>query len=171
MVDLHNIKSFVIERPRYFTLFGNADEFDTLPVRHQEQILFLTKEAGAFLYSFLNTAHLIIGDLWNPFATGNFKTVAEFSDFAGTNESKRSLKKWLFNRGLAFQTELYVLPNYNDYPFLTTWKMIIKYCDQLFFGDDVTIFDHSLNWCLFYYHEEKLFFGKDHIYNQPVIKK
>jgi len=46
-----------------------------------------------------------------------------------------------------------------------TWKMLIKYSDCLFIMDDVMVFDNTLNWCLFFFHEDKMFFGKDNIYD------
>lgn len=44
--------------------------------------------------------------------------------------------------------------------------MLIKYWEGLFFADDLLIFDESLNWGLFYFHENKLYFGTDKIYDQ-----
>jgi len=38
--------------------------------------------------------------------------------------------------------------------------MVIKNCETLFFADDVVIFDESNQWCLSYWHEEHIFFGK-----------
>jgi hypothetical protein len=165
MVDLSNIRQFTIDRPDSWTLFGSPEDFDSFPEPHKAQILFLDKPAAKFIYEFSASAKLVTGDIWQPFVKGNFKKVERFSDFSDTAESKQELKKWLFHRGIAFQTWVFVLPNYNDYPILTTWKMVIKYSGSLFFSDDVTIFDTSLNWCLFFFHEDELFFGKDNIYD------
>lgn len=165
MIDLTNIRNFTIDRPGSWTLFGSPEDFDNFPEQHREQILFLNKASGKYIYDFVASAKLLTGDLWEPFAKGNFKTVEQFSDFSGTAESKQALKKWLFNRAIPFKAWVFVLPNYNDYPILTTWKMIIKYSGNLFFADDITIFDNSLNWCLFFYHEGHLFFGRDNVFD------
>jgi hypothetical protein len=165
MVDLNNIKQFTTDRPNTWTLFGSADDFDNLPKLHREQIHFLDKTAGKYIYGLLSSAKLVADNVSNPFSKGNFKSVVQFSNFAGTPESKQELKKWLFQRGITFQTQVFVLPNYNDYPVVTTWKILIKYANDLFFNDDVTVFDQTLNWCLFYYHHDQLFFGRDNIYD------
>jgi hypothetical protein len=46
--------------------------------------------------------------------------------------------------------------------------MIIKYWEGLFFSDDLIIFDETLNWGLFYFHEDRLYFGSDKIYDKEV---
>jgi len=165
MVDLNNIKNFTVDRPEGWTLFGSAKEFDSLPETHREQILFLDKTASKYIYDFSADAHLMTGGLWDPFAKGNFKQVEKFYDFARTAESNQRLKKWLYNRGIAFGTWVFVLLNGNEGPMLMTWKMLIKYSDNLFIMDDVLVFDHTLNWCLFFFHEDQIFFGKDNIYD------
>jgi hypothetical protein len=173
MIDLHNIKNFTIDRPDEGTIFWSAKEFDSLPETHREQILFLDKTASEYIYEFSSAAHLMTGGVWDPFAKGNFKTVEEFSDFSRTEESKQRLKKWLFNRQISFSTWVFVLFNGNDGPMLMTWKMLIKYSDDLFIMDDVMVFDSTLNWCLFFFHEDKIFFGKDNIYDpsEDLIRK
>jgi len=165
MVDLNNIKQHSVHRPDCWTMFGSPEDFDKIPDIHKEQILFLDKGATKFIYEYCSSAKLIADDLWQPFSKGNFKTIEEYSNFSDTEESKQELKKWMFNRGIEFQNWVFVLPNYNDYPILTTWKMVIKYSDDLFHSDDITIFDKTLNWCLFYFHHDKMFFGKDNIYD------
>lgn len=55
---------------------------------------------------------------------------------------------------------------------MLTWKMVIKYCEGIFFGEDIMIFDNTFNWGLFYYHEGQLYFGKDKIFdNEAELKK
>ena len=165
MVDVSNIRQLTIPRPDAWTLLGSTDDYDRLPGSHKEQILFLDAAATKFIYEYLSSAKLVGEDISDPFSKGNFKTVEKFNDLADTDESRQRLKKWLFKRGIAFRTWVYVLPNYNRHPILMTWKMVIKYSFDLFFNDDVTIFDDSLNWCLFYFHHNILFFGKDNMYD------
>lgn len=165
MVDLDNIKSFTVNRPESSTLFGTAKEFDDLPASHQAQILFLNKEASEYIWNFSSAAHLITGGHWAPFEKGNFKEVDEFSDFSYKRDNNQALKKWLYKRGIPFSTWVFVLENSNDQAVLTTWKMIVKYSSELFIMPDMMVFDRTLNWCLFYFHEDKLFFGRDNIYD------
>ena len=165
MVDLSNIKQFIKPRPDAWTLLGSADDYDKLPESHKEQILFLDKKATNFIYEFLSCTKLAGYDNSDPFSKGNFKTVETYNDFEEIEESSQRLKKWLFNRSIPFRTWVYVLPNYGDHPLLMTWKMVIKYSFDLFFNDDVTVFDDTLNWCLCYFHHDWLTFGKDNIYD------
>ena len=51
---------------------------------------------------------------------------------------------------------------------MLTWKMVIKYWKEMFWVTDLKIFDGSLNWALFYYHENQLFFGKDNMFDQEA---
>ena len=162
MVDLDNIRNFTVPRPDTSTWFLTAREFDALPETHKDQILFLDKVASDYIYSFTGPSfNLVSGDLWDPFAKGNFKHVEEFTDFTNHPESWQHLKKWLYQRGIPFSTWVFVLPNGIGGPILTTWKMVVRYSRDLFIMDDLMVFDRSLNWCLFFFHEDRLFFGKD----------
>lgn len=166
MIDLDTIKQFTVPRPETWSLFGTAKEFDALPGTHKEQILFLDPAASNYLYSFSGpAANLMTGDLWDPFAKGNFQIREEFTDFRRNEESSQHLKKWLYQRGIPFATWVFVLPNGSNEPVLTTWKIVVKYAPDLFLADDVMVFDRTLNWCLFFFHEDKLFFGKDNCYD------
>jgi len=49
--------------------------------------------------------------------------------------------------------------------FVLTWKIIIKYSDELFFGSDELIWDKTLNWVLFFDHNDIFYFGKNRIYD------
>jgi hypothetical protein len=164
MIDLDNIKNFVIPRPDP-NFIGTAKEFDDLPETHKEQILFLNNDAQKYIFEFASSAHLITGGFWDPFAKSNFKTVEVYDRFYGIQASKNELKKWLFNRGIAFPTWVFVLMAADQPPLLMTWKMMLKNVEHIFFGDDVLIFDKTLNWCLVYFHENQMFFGKDKVYD------
>lgn len=166
MVSLDNIRDFVIEHPGGYTLFGNAEEFNALPATHRDQILFLDKSVKKYLYSFTGpSANLLTGDGYDPFAKGNFKTVEEFTELHQTDEGRQKLKKWLYQRGIPFSTWVFVLYDSLYDPVLVTWKMVIKYSNDIFFGQDVVIFDHTQQWCLSYYHENEMYFGKDPFYD------
>lgn len=164
MIDLHNIKAFTVPRPAP-NFIGSAGDFDELPETHKEQILFLDKVAEKYIYDFASAARLLTGGFWAPFEKGNFKTVEEFDEFYGTQASKQGLKKWLFGRGIAFDTWVFVLSDGAWEPMLMTWKMMVKYVEHIFFSGDVVVFDATTNWCLVYFHENKMFFGKDKFFD------
>lgn len=165
LIDIANIHEYTTDRPRTWTIFGSPEEFDKLPKIHQEQIHFLDKKASTFLYDFLENAKLISGKLWDPFSKGNFNSIEKFINFSNSDKSKSELKKWLYKKPIPFRNSVFILPNYDNFPILTTWKIVIKYGHDIFHVDDIIIFDKSLNWCLFYYHENELFFGKDNVYD------
>lgn len=171
MIDLDNIKKYTTPRPDGWTLFGNGELFDAFPPTHREQILFLDKPASTYIRSFADAAHLITGGGWAPFEKGNFKQVDSFDDFRRNEASKSLLKKWLYLRGIAFDTWVFMLEQSNEQVVLTTWKMIIKYADDLFIMPDMMVFDKTLNWCLYFFHEDQLFFGKDNIYDATADEK
>lgn len=171
MIDLENIKNFAVPRPDGWTIFGNAAQFDALPEATKDQVFFLSPEATDYLFDYIHIVQLITGGGWDPFAKGNFKTVETFHAFYGENKSRELLKKWLYHRGLPFSTMVFLLQNSNEPAILTSWKMILRYAPFIFPGDDVLVFDKTLNWCLFYYHENELFFGKDNVYDPAEDEK
>lgn len=170
MIDLENIKNFSVPRPEGWTVFGNAAQFDALPQATKDQVFFLSPEATDYLLDYVHTVQLITGGGWDPFAKGNFKTVEIFDAFYGDEESRQVLKKWLYHRGLPFGNMVFLLQA-NESAILTTWKMILRYSAFIFPGDDLLIFDKTLNWCLFYYHDDKLFFGRDNVYDPSEVDK
>jgi len=157
MIDIENLKQYEVERPNNMGLFGGVKDFDKLPQSHKDQITFLDKAASQFLYDFLTAAKLIANND-DPFGKKNFKSVEHYTNMVDED----GLKKWLYNRAIPFKNEVFLLI---DDGILTTWKMIVKYAPSLFFGNDAVVFDKTLNWCLFYFHHDHLFFGKDNIYN------
>jgi hypothetical protein len=171
MVDLDNIRQFTVPRPEGWTVFGNAADFDALPETHKDQILFLDEAASKYIWKFSSDANLLTGGGWAPFEKGNFRQVDQFSDFRRNEESNGALKKWLHHRGIAYPTWVFVLNEGDDQVILTTWKMVIKYATDLFTINDTLIFDSTLNWCLFFYHEDQLFFGSGPVYDPTEGEK
>lgn len=157
MIDMENIGKFSVERPESWTLFGDPDDFDKMPQEHKDQIIFLNTEANKYLHQFMKFAKLVHNND-NPFGKNNFKYV---SNFAVTDDEK-SLKKWLYNREIPFHTKVFLCEHTFVY---TTWKIVVKYSSDIFHGHDVIVFDKTLNWCLFYFHHDHIFFGKDNIYD------
>ena len=165
MITLENITEYSLSKPSGWSVFGSVEDFDQLPSEHRDQILFLNRQANNYLYEYLEASKLLTGPIWDPFQQGNFKTVDEFTDL----EDEKKLKKWLYQRGIPFSRWVFLLPNYSEDPIYLTWKMVIKYSWDVFWGvSDVVLFDETNNWCLFYFHEEHLFFGKDNVFDPEV---
>lgn len=164
MIDFTNIRDHEIERPDSWTCFGTPEDFDSLSDEFKDQIKFLDKEAADFLYAYFEVSKFHTGPIWEPFAKKNFQYVENLS-LGGDDDE---LKKWLYRRRIPFSKWVYVLPNFGEGPWMMTWKMVIKSCNDLFFADDVAIFDETNQWCLTYWHEDKLFFGSIHITDPEI---
>ncbi|WP_028786931.1 hypothetical protein [Terrimonas ferruginea] len=163
MPGLDTILQYTLPATPQWSIFGSADEFNNLPDATKDQVSFLNKKATDYLSDLLHTARLITGGGWEPFQQ-NFKMVETFDQFYADDESRQLLKKWLYHRGIPFSNQVFLLQT-NENAVVTTWKMILRYSPFIFPGDDVAIFDQTLNWCLFFYHENKLFFVRDRLYD------
>jgi hypothetical protein len=76
----------------------------------------------------------------------------------GPDEIAR-LRKWLYHRAIPFGREVYVCLE-NRCVLRTTWKILVKYWDILQGPcEDAAVFDDSLRWCLFLWHESTAYFG------------
>ena len=159
---IDSIRRYSVARPGGWTIFGNAEQFDSLPQETKDQVVFLNADASRFVSDYFEIARLMTGGGWDPFAGGNFKSVDRFNGFYHGEESRQLLKKWLYHRGLPFSAWVFILQNSHEV-IMTTWKMVIRYSAYIFYGDDVAVFDRTLNWCLFYYHDDVMFFGKDRV--------
>lgn len=170
MIDLEEIGSCVMPRPEGETIFGSAQEFDSLPAATRDQISFLNREATDYLIFLAQGSRLITGGAWDPFAEKNYKTIEVFEDFRNTDESLQHLNKWLYQRALPFSGRVFLLQD-NDPAVFCTWKMIIRCASLIFPFGDVAVFDRTLNWCLFYYHGDRMFFGRDRTYDPSKGEK
>ena len=165
MIDFNNSHLHSIPPPQNGTVFGSAADFDALPETHKAQILFLDKTAEKYLYEFVEKARMLSNGGWAPFENGNFKTVEQYSHSADLEKNNPLLKKWLYNRAIPFGNWVFVLCDSNNEPLLMTWKMLIKYASDIFLIGDAMVFDQTINWCLFNYHDGELSFGKDNVYD------
>jgi hypothetical protein len=163
MVDLDNIKDHTVPAPEKWNVFGSLADFEAFPETHKQQILFLGKDARRYLIDFLHNAGLITGGGWAPFSKGNFAIVEEYKGHYFDEENSQ-LKKWLYRRGIPFRSWVFLLSN-SDVGLMITWKMVVKYAHLLLGFDDTIVFDRTLNWCLSYYHENDMFFGKNNTYD------
>jgi hypothetical protein len=167
MVELSNILQFTVPVPEDWTAFGNAAEFATLPDETKDQVYFLNSEATDYLFDLIHSAALVTGGGWDPFAKGNFKNVEQSNGFPTDDEGRQAMKKWLYHRGIPFSDQVFLLEQ-SRHAIATTWKMLIRYSPFIFPGGDVVVFDRTLNWCLFYYHENEFFFGRNRQYDSSA---
>ncbi|MDR0352046.1 MAG: DUF2947 domain-containing protein [Opitutaceae bacterium] len=100
-----------------------------------------------------------------PFKEGFFHRIESLALTPVDHQDKllkedQKVKKWLYRRGIPFDAPVFLTYD-SSTVVLTTWKMLVRHW-QLFYysiSDDLTVCDHSMNWCLLFFHEHELFFG------------
>jgi len=159
MITLENIESFSIPLAEHmFKHLFELEDQEEIIEEHKDQIIALTIEASQFLWNFENDVR--IGSFY-PNVSKYFRDVEEFS-FG--EDSEKEVKKWLFNRGIPFDRKVYISIQPTS-AFVITWKILVKYSASLFFAHDLIIWDTSLNWGLYYQHDDIFHFGKHRIYD------
>ncbi|MEE9350020.1 MAG: hypothetical protein V3U80_08240 [Flavobacteriaceae bacterium] len=162
LIDITNLKKYRVDLPNEKIYFIHTD-FATLPNETQDQIIFLDDNAKKFLHSQFSVSFSDTGSNFSVDLKDGFKN---FNKIDIGLESKKSVKKWLHERGIKYSKWVYVLPCFSYSPVVAmTWKMVIKYSDTLFNTDDFLIFDDTKQWCLFYSHTDTIYFGQINIYD------
>jgi hypothetical protein len=141
-------------------------KYRVLPPAHVEQIKPLDRASAKRL--------LEMTQPWyreQPFTQGFFADVVStpISRRDGDEEIRR-VRKWLYQRGVPFQHPVFLSWSDTEAA-MTTWKMVVKYWDDLWYpgSDDLAVFDESLSWALFLWHEEEAFFASRPVpANRPV---
>ncbi|MGV3632279.1 MAG: DUF2947 family protein [Bacteroidota bacterium] len=128
------------------------EKYDILPDLHLEQLKPLSPEASQFLWNFIREINLHSN---LPFKRNLFRTTDKIRIYEG---KEKEIKKWLFERGLAFEKDVFLSWQPED-AMIVPWKLFIKYFDSFYYADDLTILDQSLNWALLFYHESEIYFG------------
>jgi hypothetical protein len=158
IVSLDNIEEFKVPLDNYISKWIFTDENDQLAsIEHQDQIFPLTKEAANFLWDYEMKLGIQSSDKYYKKVT-TFNS--EFSD-------QQTIKKYLYNLGIPFDQKTFIAQQ-PDTAFVLTWKMIIKYSHNLFFGHDQAVWDKTLNWKLEFHHDGEFTFGKDLIYDEQL---
>ena len=163
MVNFDNIKTYSTDFPKTWSFLWSTEEASKLPQEHKDQIFFLNDEASEFVRNYIDSSKMVTGPLWKPFNEKYFKTIQEFEI---TEDCENDIKKWLYSKPIPFDKLVFIDSERSGQSVALTWKMVIKYWEGLFFADDLIIFDETLNWGLFYFHEEMLYFGADKIYDK-----
>ncbi|NEQ48716.1 MAG: hypothetical protein F6K11_01095 [Leptolyngbya sp. SIO3F4] len=160
MADLTNIKDLTTDLPDTWTFLWSPEEAKAIPNEHKDQIHFLNDQGTKVVNDFLRGSKMINGIPSNPINPDYFKSVDSFWGF------EPQIKKWLYNKGIPFDKYVFVDQDKSGQAVMLTWKMVIKYCRGLFFSEDVVVFDQSLNWVLYYWHSDRLFFAEDPIFDR-----
>jgi hypothetical protein len=159
MITLDNIEKFTMPLQDHPAKWMFETDKEGLPsAEHLDQIFPLTKDASQFLSSFQSKIRI---NSFHPTSKKYFRDVEEFS-FGGDSEQR--VKKWLYQRGIPFKDKVFV-SLYSDTGLVMTWKMIIHYSADIFFGQDLTVWDKTLNWGLYFDHNDIFYFGKNRIYD------
>jgi hypothetical protein len=158
IITLENAHTFSVPFSKHPLAWKFLEECGQLANEFQDQIIPLTPEAAKFLWDFMNTQRQLssissIGKYYNE--------QSELS--CGENENQK-VKKWLYERGIPFDRRVFWITQ-PQWGFILTWKMVIKFSENLFFGDNEVIWDKTLNWVLMFDHNDIFYFGKNRNFN------
>lgn len=152
MINFENLKTFSTDFPKTWSFLWSPEEANSISQEHKDQIFFLNDEATKFINDYMESSTMLTGPLWKPFNERYFKTIETF-ELIIYNENE--FKKWLYSKPIAF--DKFVFMAGGSQSVMLTWKMVIKYWKGIFFSDDLILFDETLNWGLFYFHEDVFF--------------
>jgi len=132
----------------------NDEKYDKLPDEHLDQLKTLDASASEFLWDFISNTGLHTNF---PFKRDFFRTI---DNIKSNSINNHDIKKWLYQRALPFDKPVYLSWQPGD-AMVVPWKLFIKYFDSFYYSgsDDLTIIDHSLNWALFFHHDNEIYFG------------
>lgn len=156
MISFENIREYSTEFPSKWTFLWSPEEAQKISSEHKDQIYFLNEEATTFLNSYFDSSK-IRKNLEEPISKDHFKKIENYK----INSDVSELKKWLFNKKIPFDKFVFIDKDRSGFAVMLTWKMVIKYCEGIFFSEDIYIFDSSLNWAIFYFHEDEIAFGSE----------
>lgn len=162
MIDITNIKDYAIEGDGEWSFFPYDYQFASLPKEEKDQIYFLNEKANRFLQKYFGIAYAQL-DVHFSYENGNHFKYIDYRPLGGDDPT---LKKWLYQKGIPFSKWVYVVhESRSQNAIMMTWKMIIKYSDDLFGGQDVAVFDETREWSLVYHHSDELLFGRINVSN------
>ena len=162
--QLTGSKTFQGESWAYFP----PKEYEALPLEHKDQLFYLDKDSTQQVYNVADNYDIICGDDgWGnkPFSRGCYEEVVKTENWKNEDE----LKKWLYKCGVPFKSEVLLLPVFSsdDTPvLLTTWKMLVKYAETFFAYDNLIAVDPKLSWCLYYHHDDIIYFAKGRVFKK-----
>lgn len=158
-ITLENIRSFRAPLEGYpMAWVFEADNGKALSPEFSDQIIPLQPEAAQFLWNFECSQKAL------SVRKAHFK---HCETFLAMHKNRSQIKKWLYERGIPFEQEVFWC-HQPQQAFVLTWKMVIKFSETLFFGHDERIWDKTLNWSLEFNHNDVFYFGKDRIYTNQT---
>ncbi|WP_228236508.1 hypothetical protein [Allomuricauda sp. M10] len=156
------IQYWTDEFPEVWSFLWSPENARKIPTEHKDQIHFLNEKGTNLINEFLDSSKMTQGFPFEPFKN-YFKNVDEFRL---TENGQNEIKKWLHSKEIPFSKYVFIDSDRSGQSVMLTWKMVIKYWEGIFFIDDLVIFDSSLEWGLFYYHEAEIYFGTDKIFEK-----
>lgn len=145
-------------------------KYNQLSPRHLSQITTLSPSGAKRLGDIIARSRLHDGI---PFVDGFFNRVESTSigDSYDNVEEDSRIRKWLFERGIAFATPIY-LSWQPELAVKTSWKILVKYWSDFYYpiSDDLTVIDGTFRWAVLFFHEHELFFGSNQ-WRKPVAMK
>jgi hypothetical protein len=169
LIDKKYLLKYALNDFHKYTIFGTPEEMENLPTSHKDQIVIFNEEGQKLISEFLGVCKIFedyvqvrnFGNNWKY-----FKTTEKYFN----NNDVKSLKKWLYNKQIKFDKEVIII-DFDGNSAIATWKMVIKYSDKLFFGNNIAICDQTLNWGIINHHNGQFYFGQDNIYDNSVQEK
>ncbi len=157
-ITLENIHIFSIPLEEHPLKEKFTEDNNRISAEFEDQIIALTPEASKYLWNFESTQRYLnsisaIGKYFNESSELSF----------GENDSQK-VKKWLYERGIPFDQKVFWVTQ-PEWGFILTWKMVIKFSEELFFANDEMIWDKTLNWVLIFDHNDVFYFGKNRNFN------
>lgn len=154
-VDFKNINDFVIPLSEFALNWRFTDpKYNVLPNYHLKDLKPLDKVASRFLFDYLKSKDLH-NDL--PFKSGFFKRTESIEI---TENNTIRVKEWLLKFGL--NTENQVLLSWDlEKAMILPFGLLVEYFDDFYYStsDDLTVFQKDLNWALFFFHADQIFYG------------
>lgn len=161
-ITLDNIEQYNVPLEEHSLKWMFEDsEKKTISEEHKDQIFALSPEAAQLLWNMESLFKIFGKDFFEK------KYFKENEKFISSGKSDKESKKWLYNLGIPFSHKVFVSIQ-PQWGFVMTWKMVIKNFEALFFGNDQTIWDKTLNWGLAYDHNDVFYFGKNRIHDSNI---
>lgn len=157
MITFENIKSNNTAFPNTWSFLWSPEEAAKIPEEHKAQIHFLNDEAKAFLVTFIQDNNILSPNLSQPL---NPQAFDKIEDYDIDEMSAHEIRKWLQSKPIAADSYVYIDAERSGQAVALTWKMVQTYFEGLFFSEDLLIFDQSLDWALFYHHDDYVSFGQ-----------
>jgi hypothetical protein len=154
-ITLENLESYAVPLSEHPLKWVFEKEKDVAPsIEFQDQLIPLHEDAAMFLWRFRMTQSMSVDE----------KIFQQTTSYSIDEKSSEEVKKWLFDCGIPFDQKVFWATQPKS-AFVMTWKMVIKFWEDLFFGSDELIWDKTLNWALEYNHNDFFRFGKNRIFN------